>query len=178
MTNAGVWSLDGIAPELPADGAFWIAPTASVIGRVRLERNASVWWGAVLRGDNDPIMIGPDSNVQDQAMLHTDEGAPLTLGRGVTVGHQATLHGCTVGDHSLIGIGAIILNGAVIGQGCVIGAGALVAEGKTIPDGSLVIGSPGRVVRELGPGALDGLKASAAHYVANWKRYKAGLVRL
>ena len=173
--TSGVWSLDAIAPETPADGAFWIAPTASVIGRVRLERNASVWWGAVIRGDNDPIVIGEDSNIQDQAMLHTDEGVPLTIGCGVTVGHRAVLHGCTVGDYSLIGIGAIILNRAVIGRGCIIGAGALVAEGKTIPDGSLVIGSPGRVVRELGPDALAGLKMSAAHYVANAKRYAARL---
>ncbi len=136
-----------------------------------LKPGASVWFGAVLRGDNDPITIGENSNVQDGSVLHTDAGEPLTLGRGVTVGHLAMLHGCTVGDNSLIGIGAVILGRAVIGRDCIIGAGALIPEGKVIPDGSLVVGQPGRVVRALEPGQIAALEASAEHYVQNWKRY-------
>ncbi|TBU72502.1 gamma carbonic anhydrase family protein [Pseudomonas daroniae] len=153
----------------------WIAPTATLIGKVRLEAGASVWFGAVLRGDNELIHIGEDSNVQDGAVMHTDMGSPLTLGKGVTVGHNAMLHGCTVGDYSLVGINAVVLNGARIGKHCIIGANALIAEGKEIPDGSLVVGSPGKVVRELTEQQKKLLEASAAHYVQNARRYATDL---
>ncbi|SDR77018.1 Carbonic anhydrase or acetyltransferase, isoleucine patch superfamily [Halopseudomonas litoralis] len=157
-----------------ADDA-WIAETATVIGRVRLEAGASVWFNAVLRGDNELILIGENSNVQDGAVMHTDPGAPLTLGKGVTVGHKAMLHGCTVGDYSLIGINAVVLNGAKIGRNCIIGANALVPEGKEIPDGSLVMGSPGKVVRQLTEQQQQAVAAGAAHYVHNAERYRREL---
>lgn len=169
--HPGLFALGAAVPTLPEDGACWVAPTAVLVGNVVLHRDASVWWGAVLRGDNEPITVGERSNVQDGAVLHTDMGSPLTLGRDVTVGHQAMLHGCTVGDGSLVGIGAVVLNGAVIGRGCLIGAKALIPEGKAIPDGSLVVGAPGRVVRELDAQARAALLAGAAHYVDNWRRY-------
>lgn len=153
----------------------WIAPTAVVIGNVRLEAGASVWFGAILRGDNELIHIGANSNVQDGTVLHTDPGSPLTIGTGVTIGHNAMLHGCEVGDYSLIGINAVILNGAKIGRHCIIGANSLIGEGKEIPDGSLVMGSPGRVVRELTPAQKQLLAASAEHYVKNAQRYAADL---
>lgn len=153
----------------------WVAPTATLIGKVRLQAGASVWFGAVLRGDNELIDIGENSNVQDGAVMHTDMGWPLTLGKGVTVGHNAMLHGCTVDDYSLIGIGAVVLNGARIGKHCIIGANALVPEGREIPDGSLVVGSPGKVVRELTPAQQQLLEASAAHYVHNAQRYARDL---
>ena len=149
----------------------WIAPTAVVIGKVRLDAGASVWFNAVLRGDNELIHIGENTNVQDGTVMHTDMGWPLTLGKGITVGHNAMLHGCTVGDHSLIGIGAVILNGAKIGKHCIIGANSLIAEGKVIPDGSLVLGSPGKVVRELTEQQKSMLEANAEHYVNNAQRY-------
>ena len=149
----------------------WAAPNAMLIGKVRLQARASVWFGAVLRGDNELIDIGEDSNVQDGTVMHTDMGSPLTLGKGVTIGHNAMLHGCTVGDYSLVGINAVILNGARIGKHCIIGANALIPEGKEIPDGSLVMGSPGKVVRELSEHHTMILQASALHYVENWKRY-------
>ncbi|QCI14371.1 gamma carbonic anhydrase family protein [Pseudomonas putida] len=154
----------------------WAAPTATLIGKVRLQAHASVWFGAVLRGDNELIDIGEGSNVQDGTVMHTDMGSPLTLGKGVTVGHNAMLHGCSVGDYSLIGINAVILNGARIGKHCIIGANALIAEGKDIPDGSLVMGSPGKVVRELTEQQKRMLEASAAHYVHNAERYARELV--
>jgi len=154
----------------------WVAPTATLIGKVRLQAGANVWFGAVLRGDNELIDIGENSNVQDGTVMHTDMGWPLTLGKGVTVGHNAMLHGCTVGDYSLVGIGAVILNGARIGKHCIIGANALVPEGREIPDGSLVGGSPGKVVRELTPAQQQLLEASAAHYVHNAQRYARDLV--
>ena len=153
----------------------WIAPTATLIGRVRLEEGASVWFNAVLRGDNELILIGKDSNVQDGAVMHTDMGYPLTLGTGVTIGHNAMLHGCTVGDYSLIGINAVILNGAKIGKHCIIGANSLIGEGKVIPDGSLVMESPGKVVRDLTDEQKALLQASAAHYVKNGQRYARDL---
>lgn len=153
----------------------WTAPTATLIGRVRLEEGASVWFNAVLRGDNELILIGRDSNVQDGAVMHTDMGYPLTLGTGVTIGHNAMLHGCTVGDYSLIGINAVILNGAKIGKHCIIGANSLIGEGKVIPDGSLVMGSPGKVVRDLTDEQKALLQASAAHYVKNGQRYARDL---
>lgn len=156
----------------------WIADDARVIGRVRLAEGASVWYGAVLRGDNDWIEVGRDSNVQDGSVLHTDAGVPLTLGAGVTVGHQAMLHGCTVGDGSLVGIQSIILNGARIGRHSIVGAGSLVTEGKEFPDGALIVGSPATVVRMLTPEQIERLAASAAHYVANARRHRDDLVRL
>lgn len=157
------------------DDDHWLAPNAVAVGRVHLARNASVWWSAVLRGDNEPITVGADSNVQDGAVLHTDPGFPLTLHRQVTVGHLVMLHGCEIGENSLIGIGAVILNGARIGRNCLIGARALVTEGKVIPDNSLVIGAPGKVVRETTPEEIAANRAAAEHYVRNWRRYKADL---
>jgi carbonic anhydrase/acetyltransferase-like protein (isoleucine patch superfamily) len=172
------YSLGDARPDLPGEGDYWIAPNAALIGRVVLKRNASVWFGAVLRGDNAPIVVGEDSNVQDGCVLHTDADTPLVIGKGVTVGHLAMLHGCTIGDNSLIGIGAVVLNGARIGRDCLIGARALIAEGKEIPDGSLVVGAPGRVLRPVTEAQREMLAHSAAHYVENWKRYAAGLKRL
>ena len=166
-----VYSLGAARPALPVSGEYWIAPTAAVMGNVILKTNASIWWGAVVRGDNDPIVIGENSNVQDGSVLHTDHGAPLTIGSNVTIGHMVMLHGCTIGDGSLIGIGAIVLNGAKIGRNCLIGAGALITEGKEIPDNSMVMGAPGKVVREIGEQHAIVLRASALHYVENWKRY-------
>lgn len=157
-----------------ADDA-WIAESAAVIGKVRLEKGASVWFNAVLRGDCELILIGENSNVQDGAIMHTDYGFPLTLGKGVTVGHKAMLHGCTVGDDSLIGINAVVLNGAKIGRNCIIGANALVPEGKEIPDGSLVMGSPGKVVRQLSEQQQRAVAAGAVHYVHNAERYRRDL---
>ncbi|MBU4197362.1 MAG: gamma carbonic anhydrase family protein [Alphaproteobacteria bacterium] len=170
-----IYTLGDSKPQFPAPGEYWVAPSASVIGNVILHPNASVWFGAVLRGDNEPIVVGPDSNIQDGSVLHTDMGSPLTLGRGVTVGHQATLHGCEVGDYSLIGIGAVVLNGVKIGRNCIIGANALLTEGKIIPDNSLVVGQPGKVVRERDPDQIAVLQMSAEHYVQNWKRFAADL---
>jgi carbonic anhydrase/acetyltransferase-like protein (isoleucine patch superfamily) len=169
--------LDGIVPELPEEGSYWIAESADVIGRVRLERNASVWFNAVLRGDNELIVVGEGSNVQDGCVLHTDMGSPLTIGRNCTIGHKAMLHGCTIGENSLVGIGATILNNAVIGKSCLIGAHTLIPERKVIPDNSLVMGSPGRVVRELDAEAIARLSAAAASYVRNWQRYAKGMQR-
>ncbi len=163
------------APTLPADGEYWIAPTATVVGNVILKKNASIWFGAVLRGDNDPITIGENSNIQDNSVLHTDVGMPLTIGANVTVGHMVMLHGCTIGDGSLIGIGSIVLNGAKIGKNCIIGASSLITEGKEIPDNSMVMGSPGKVVRTLSEAQAAGVAAGALHYVENWKRFKSGL---
>jgi carbonic anhydrase/acetyltransferase-like protein (isoleucine patch superfamily) len=167
--------LDGIAPELPEEGAYWIAASADVIGRVRLERNASIWFNAVLRGDNELISVGEGSNVQDGCVLHTDMGSPLTIGKHCTIGHKAMLHGCRIGDNTLVGIGSIILNNAVIGKNCLIGAHSLISERKVIPDNSLVMGSPGKVVRELDAEAIARLSAAAASYVLNWQRYAKGL---
>ena len=153
----------------------WIAPTAVLIGKVSLGSNASVWWHSVLRGDNEPITVGEGSNIQDGCVLHTDLGFPLVIGKGVTVGHMVVLHGCTIGDNSLIGIGAVILNGATIGRNCLIGARALIPEGKSIPDNSLVMGAPGKVVREVTPEHLARMRESAEQYVDNWQRYRREL---
>ena len=166
-----VYSLGDSKPQLPPEGEYWIAPSATVLGNVILHPGASIWFNTVLRGDNDPIVIGGDSNIQDGSILHTDVGSPLSIGAGVTVGHKAMLHGCTIGDNSLVGIGAVILNGARIGKNCLIGANALITEGKVIPDNSLVMGQPGKVVRELDEGQIEALRISAQHYVQNWKRY-------
>ena len=170
-----IYVLDGIAPELPEEGTYWIAASADVIGRVRLDKNASIWFNAVLRGDNELILLGEGSNVQDGCVLHTDMGSPLTIGRNCTIGHQAMLHGCSIGENSLVGIGATILNNAVIGKNCLIGAHALIPEGKIIPDNSLVMGAPGRVVRELDEAAIARLTKAAASYVRNWQRYSKGM---
>ena len=170
-----VYGLDDKNPQLPPQGEYWIAPTATVIGDVILKPGASVWFGAVVRGDNDPITIGSDTNIQDGSVLHSDPGEPLTIGDGVTVGHMVMLHSCEIGDNTLIGIGAVVLGRTKIGKNCLIGANTLITEGKEIPDGSLVMGQPGKVVRQLEPGQIEALKASAAHYVQNWRRYVAGL---
>ena len=166
-----IYALGDITPELKGD--CWVAENATVIGSVILENESSVWFNAVLRGDCDFITIGERSNVQDGAVLHCDPGMPLTLGKGVTVGHKVMLHGCTIGDNSLIGINAVVLDGAVIGKNCLIGANSLVPPGKVIPDGSLVMGSPGKVVRELDDDAIAGLKVSAKNYVDRYPRHQA-----
>jgi len=163
---------------VPDTGEYWIAPNATVIGDVTLKKNASVWFGAVLRGDNDPIVVGENSNIQDNSVLHTDTGSPLLIGDNVTVGHMVMLHGCTIGDGSLIGIGAIVLNSAKIGRNCIVGAGALITEGKEFPDNSMILGSPAKVVRTLTDEQAGAFAAGALHYVHNWKRYKADLTPL
>jgi carbonic anhydrase/acetyltransferase-like protein (isoleucine patch superfamily) len=169
-----LYRLNERIPELRGDNHF-IADNASVIGSVILEDNVSVWFNAVLRGDNEPIHIGANSNIQDGAVLHTDPGAPLTVAAKVTVGHQATLHGCSIGEGSLIGIKAVILNHSVIGRNCLVGAHTLITEGRVIPDNSLVMGSPGRVVRTLTETEIAALHANAAHYVELMARYRTGL---
>ncbi|PWK62680.1 gamma carbonic anhydrase family protein [Roseicyclus mahoneyensis] len=171
-----IYALDGTAPDIHPD--TWVAPGAHVIGRVALEEGASIWFGVTLRGDNEVIRIGAGSNVQENCVFHTDLGYPLTVGRDCTIGHKAMLHGCTIGDGSLVGMGATILNGAVIGAGCLIGAGALIPEGKVIPDGSLVMGMPGKVVRDLDAAAQAKLLKSAAHYRDRMRRFRTGLVPL
>lgn len=170
-----LYALEGHKPQTPAPGTFWVAPDAHVIGKVVLGEDVGIWFGAVLRGDNETISIGLETNVQEHAMLHTDMGYPMTIGRGCTIGHGAILHGCTLGDHVLVGMGATVLNGAKIGAGSLVGANALVTEGKEFPPGSLIVGSPARAIRTLDERALAGLKASAASYVKNWKRFAAGL---
>lgn len=161
--------------KLVTKGDYWIAPNATVIGSVVLENNASLWFNVVVRADNDLITIGENSQVQDGSVLHADPGFPLTLGKNVSIGHMVMLHGCTVGDGSLIGIKSVILNGTIIGKNCLIGANTLIAEGKTIPDGSMVLGSPGKVVRQLSPEEITRINRTADHYVANFKRYQANL---
>ncbi len=168
-----LYSLDGDAPQI--DDTAWVAPGAHVIGKVTLAPGSSVWFGTTIRGDNEPITIGENSNVQENCVLHTDLGFPLNVGDGVTVGHKAMLHGCTIGENSLIGMGATVLNGARIGKDCLIGAGALVTEGKDIPDGSLVVGAPGKVVRQLDDAAIEKLRASALNYRDNARRFRDGL---
>jgi carbonic anhydrase/acetyltransferase-like protein (isoleucine patch superfamily) len=171
-----IYELDAVAPRL-AETA-WVADSAQVMGNVELGDDASVWFGAVIRGDTEVIRIGKRTNIQDASVLHADVGKPLTIGDDVTVGHKVMLHGCTIGDGSLIGIGAVVLNGARIGKGCLVGAGALVTEGKEFPDGSMIIGSPAKVVRELNAEQREGLLMSAAHYVDNARRFKTGLHKL
>lgn len=168
-----IYTLDADAPQIDPDA--WIAPGCHIIGKVRLAPAVSVWFGAVLRGDNEPIEVGAGSNIQENAVLHTDWGYPLTIGVGCTIGHKAMLHGCVIGDNALIGMGATVLNGAVIGRDCLIGAGALVTEGKVIPDRSLVMGAPGRVVRQLDEAGIARLRASALSYQNNARRFRDGL---
>jgi len=170
-----IYDLDGASPQLPADGDYWVAPGAVLIGKVRLLKGASVWFGAVLRGDNDWITIGEQANVQDHAVIHADPGQPVTIGRGVTIGHRAIVHSASVGDDSLIGMGAILLNRAWIGARCLVGAGALVTEDKRFEDGKLIVGAPARAVRDLSEEQIAGLHRSARIYVENSRRYAAGL---
>ncbi|MEY2659690.1 MAG: hypothetical protein RLZZ123_862 [Pseudomonadota bacterium] len=171
-----LYQLDEHSPELGA-GA-WVADSAEVMGQVRIGERASVWFNTVVRADNEAITIGAETNIQDGTVLHCDPGKPLHIGEGVTVGHNVMLHGCTVGDHSLIGIGAVILNEAVIGKNCLVGAGALVTEGKTFPDGSMILGSPAKAVRQLTPEQIEGLKRIAQGYVRNAERYRQGLKKI
>lgn len=171
-----VYELDGVAPQM-AESA-WVADSAQVMGNVHLHEEASVWFGAVLRGDTETITVGKGSNVQDGTVMHADHGFPLVVGERVTIGHQVMLHGCTIGDESLIGIGATVLNGAKIGKHCLVGARSLVTEGKEFPDGSLIMGSPAKVVRQLTPEQIEGLRRSAAHYVENAQRYRKGLKKI
>jgi carbonic anhydrase/acetyltransferase-like protein (isoleucine patch superfamily) len=173
-----IFELDGARPEFPADGLYWIAETAVVIGRVRLKSDASLWWGAVLRGDNEWIEIGERSQVQDNATLHTDPGFPLTIGRNCVIGHNAALHGCTIGDGSLVGMGAILLNGARIGTNSIVGAGAVVTEGKKFADGALIVGAPARAIRTLDAQAAAMIAAGAETYVRRWKSHAVGLKRI
>jgi carbonic anhydrase/acetyltransferase-like protein (isoleucine patch superfamily) len=168
-----IYALDGVVPVLHPDS--WVADDANLIGKIILEEGASVWFGATLRGDNEEIRVGQNSNIQENCVLHTDMGFPLSIGANCTIGHKAMLHGCVIGEGSLIGMGATVLNGAQIGKGCLIGAGALITEGKVIPDGSLVMGSPGKVVRSLDAEAQAKLLKSAAGYRANMQRFRAGL---
>jgi carbonic anhydrase/acetyltransferase-like protein (isoleucine patch superfamily) len=169
------YSLDDKRVVMPADGQAWIAPNAIVVGNVILETDASVWFNATLRGDNEPIRIGARSNIQDGCVLHTDPGFPMTVGADCTVGHMVMLHGCTIGRGSLIGIGAIILNGAEIGEGCLVGAGALISEGKKIPPRSVVMGAPGRIIREVTAADLERMAKGVASYQRNWKRFASGM---
>lgn len=166
-----LYQLEDNIPETPDSGDYFVAPDAVVIGRVILAERTSLWFNAVLRGDQEPVSVGAGSNIQDGAVLHTDPGYPLTVDANVTVGHQAMLHGCTVGEGSLIGIKAVVLNGATIGRNCLVGAGALIPEGHSVPDNSLVMGVPGRVKRELGQDEIDKIHAGTSHYVDNFRRY-------
>lgn len=172
-----LYTLEGQSPQLPDDNAYWVAPNATLIGRVRLLKNASVWFGAVLRADNDWIIIGENSNVQDNSVIHTDPGLPTVIGSNVTVGHKVILHSTTVGDNSLIGMGSTLLNRSKIGKNCIVGANSLIAEGKEIPDNSLVLGSPARVIKQLGDAQLAMLKMSADVYVKNYQRFRDSMQR-
>jgi carbonic anhydrase/acetyltransferase-like protein (isoleucine patch superfamily) len=172
------FELDGKRANTPANGRFWIADNAVVIGDVTLEEDASVWFGCTLRGDAEPIVIGRGSNIQDGCVVHTDPGFPVHVGADCTIGHMVMLHGCTIGAGSLIGIGAIVLNGASIGAGSLVGAGTLIPEGKSYPPNSMILGTPGKVIRQLTPADADRLKRGATHYVANWQRFSKGLKRL
>ncbi|MBA8902859.1 gamma carbonic anhydrase family protein [Phyllobacterium sp. P30BS-XVII] len=170
-----IYTLDGHAPEFEHRESNWIAPDAVLVGRIFLGENAGIWFGSVLRGDNEPIHIGRNTNVQEHTVMHTDMGYPLTIGEGCTIGHRAMLHGCTIGENTLIGMGAIILNGAKIGKNSLVGAGALVMERKEFPDNSLIVGSPARVIRTLDDAAIEQLRISAAHYVENGRRFMRGM---
>ncbi|KQP22596.1 gamma carbonic anhydrase family protein [Pseudorhodoferax sp. Leaf267] len=171
-----LYALDDNTPQVAPTA--WVADNAQVIGGVSLAADSSVWFGVVARGDSAAISIGEGSNIQDNSVLHADDGVPLTIGKHVTVGHQVMLHGCTIGDETLIGIGAVVLNNAKIGRNCLVGAGALVTEGKEFPDGSMIIGSPAKAVRQLSPEQIEGLRRSAQHYIANARRFRAGLKKI
>lgn len=170
-----LYALDGVAPILPADGTYWIAPDATVVGAVEIEAEVSIWFGAVVRGDNDRIFIGARSNVQDSCLLHVDRGYPLEIGEGCTLGHHSIVHGCTVGDNTLIGMGATVMNGVEIGANCLVGANSLLTERKVFPANSLIMGAPARVIRELNEKELGQLRQTAALYVANARHYARGL---
>jgi len=171
-----IYQLDDLIPSIHPTA--WVADSAQVIGQVVLEENVSVWFGVILRGDNDVISVGKGSNIQENSVFHIDRGHPLVLGENVTIGHQVMLHGCTIGDNSLVGIGAVVLNDARIGKNCLVGAGSLVTEGKEFPDGSLIMGSPAKAVRQMSPEQIEGLKMFGQHYVENAARYKTGLKKL
>ena len=173
-----IFELDGEAPHLPADGRYWIADSAVVIGRVRLKTDASVWFNAVLRGDNEWIELGERSQIQDNAVLHTDLGFPLNIGEDCVIGHNVVLHGCTIASNSLIGMGAVVLNGARIGKNCLVGAGAVVTEGKEFPDNSLIVGAPARALRTLDENAAQAITSGADIYVQRWQQYAKGLKRI
>jgi len=170
----GLFALDDVSPRTPDDGQFWVADNATVLGNVIIGRNASVWFNTTIRGDNEEIRIGDGANVQDGCVLHTDPGFPMVIGADVTVGHMVMLHGCTIGANSLVGIGAIVLNGANIGANCLVGAGALITEGKEIPDGSVVLGAPGKVVRQTTADDQALIRRATENYHRNWKRFKQG----
>lgn len=163
------------APQTPAPQNYWVAPDANVIGSVTIGEDVGIWFGATLRGDNEPITVGRGSNIQEGVMVHSDPGFPATIGEGCTIGHHAIIHGCTIGDNSLVGMGATVLNGAKIGRNCLVGANALITEGKEFPDNSLIVGSPARAIRTLDDAAVQSLKASAAKYVENWRRFARDL---
>ena len=171
-----VYQLDEHQPQIHSSA--WVADSAQVMGAVTMEANASVWFGATVRGDTEHITIGEGANIQDGSVLHADHGMPLKVGKHVTVGHMVMLHGCTIGDESLIGIGAVVLNGAKIGRNCLVGAGSLVTEGKEFPDGSMIMGTPAKVVRQLTPEQIEGLRQSARHYIDNARRFQAGLKKI
>jgi carbonic anhydrase/acetyltransferase-like protein (isoleucine patch superfamily) len=173
-----IYALDGQAPEFPDDGNYWVADTAVLIGKVRLKHEASVWFGAVVRGDNEWIELGERSQIQDNATLHTDPGFPMTIGSNCVIGHNVIMHGCTVGDNSLIGMGAIMLNGVKIGKNSLVGAGALVTEGKVFPDNSLIVGSPARAIRTVDDRITQMIREGADIYVRRWQRYAKGLKRI
>jgi carbonic anhydrase/acetyltransferase-like protein (isoleucine patch superfamily) len=170
-----LYQLANDAPTTPENGAYWVAPGAHVIGKVIIGEDVGIWFGAVLRGDNEPITLGKGTNIQEGTVIHTDIGSPVTIGEGCTIGHNAIIHGCTIGNNSLIGMGATVLNGARIGNNCLVGANALVTEGKEFPDNSLIVGSPAKAIRILDEAAVAGLKLSAESYKRNWKRFKADL---
>jgi carbonic anhydrase/acetyltransferase-like protein (isoleucine patch superfamily) len=173
-----IYALDGQAPDLPVANKYWVAPDANIIGRVKLHDDVGIWFGCTLRGDNEWITIGTGTNVQEGTVMHTDMGCPLTIGSDCTIGHRAMLHGCTIGNNTLIGMGATILNNAKIGNNCLVGANALVTEGKEFPDGALIVGSPAKVVRMLDEEAIARIKKSAEGYARNWKRFAAGLKQI
>ena len=173
-----LYAIDGKSPVLPEDGSSWIAPSADVIGDAHLGRETTLWFGAVVRADNTPILIGDRTNIQEGAMLHSDPGSPLSIGEGCTIGHHAILHGCTIGNNVLVGMGATVLNGAVIADNCLVGANALVTEGKSFPPGSLIMGAPAKAVRTLDEAQIAGMRGSAANYVGRRARYAEGLVRV
>ncbi len=170
-----IYALGEFEPKLPAADRYWVAPDATVIGKVELGEDVGIWFGSVLRGDNEPIVIGAGSNIQEGVMIHTDPRFPVAIGKDCTIGHHAIIHGCTIGDNSLVGMGATILNGAKIGNNCLVGANALVTEGKEFPDNSLIVGAPAKAIRTLDEQAVENLRQSALRYVANWKRFSREL---
>lgn len=172
------YALGSLRPQTPPEGAYWVAPDANVIGQVEIGEEVGIWFGVTLRGDNEPIRLGARTNIQENVVIHVDPGFAVTIGEGCTIGHGAIIHGCTIGENSLIGMGATVLNGAKIGRNCLVGANALVTEGKEFPDNSLIVGAPAKAIRTLDDAAVEGLKRSAEHYVKNWRRYAADLTRL